>query len=130
MADIVFPGSIAGGPLGSDYLPTNYDLVLYRGDYFSMNVTLKDSGGTPINLTGYSAQSSIRTSFDSPTSYDATVSISNPTTGVVTVKFPSLVTVDLEPGDYIWDFQVTEPSGDKRTYLAGDVKVYGEVTKP
>lgn len=130
MADIVFPGSVAGGPLGSDYLPTNYDLVLYRGDYFSFSITLKDSLGAPINLVGYSAQSSIRESFDAATSYDAVVAISAPSTGVIDVTFTSAVTEDLEPGDYIWDFQVTEPSGNKRTYLAGDVKVYGEVTKP
>lgn len=129
MADIVFPGATAGGPLGSDYLPSNYDLVLYRGDYFSMNITVKDNAGTPINLTGYTAKSQIRTSYDAVSAYDATCTITDPTNGKVSITFPSSVMTTVTPGDYIWDFQVTQPDGNVRTFLAGDVKVYGEVTK-
>jgi hypothetical protein len=42
--------------------------------------------------------------------------------------FPSSVTEDIAAGSYVWDFQVTNPSGNVRTYLAGDVIVYDEVT--
>ena len=128
MADIVFPGQLAGGPLGSDYLPANYDLALYKGDYFTMSITLKDSLGEVINLTGYSAQCQMRTTFVSLQSFDVTVTIPDPLTGVVKLEFMSAVTTTLSPGPYIWDFQVTDPSGNIRTYIAGDVTVYGEVT--
>ena len=33
----------------------------------------------------------------------------------------------ITPGDYVWNFQITAPNGDVRTYLAGDVKVYAQV---
>ena len=48
--------------------------------------------------------------------------------GVVEVFLPSSVTSTLLPGSYIYDFQITFTDGNTRTYLAGDVTVYPEVT--
>jgi len=127
MADIVFPGQPAG-VLGQDQLPSNYDLVLYRGDYFSTSVVIKDSNDTPINLNGYTAESSIRQSFSSVSSFDATCTIT-PSAGRVDILFPSSVVEEITAGSYVWDFQVTNPDGNVRTYLAGDVTVYDEVTR-
>ncbi len=127
MADIIFPGSVAGGPLGLEYLPANYDLVLYRGDFFSMTVTLKDSGGNPIDLTGSTAQCSIKATLEATESFNAMLTIT-PLLGKVDVLIPSSVTSLLNAGDYVWDLQLTNEDGNVRTYFAGDVKVYGEVT--
>ncbi|WXW92542.1 tail fiber [Streptomyces phage Enygma] len=127
MTDIIFPGLLAGGPIGQDYLPANYDLVLYKGDYLPFAVTLKDADG-PINLTGYTAKCSIKSTTDSNTSYDATCVIS-PTEGKVEITFPSSVTSTIPAGEYVWDFQVTNSDENVRTYFAGDVVVYAEVTR-
>lgn len=126
MTDIVFPGQPAG-ILGQESLPSNYDLVLYRGDYFSTSVVIKDSTGSVINLTGYTAKCSIKSNFSSVSSFDAVCSIT-PLSGLVEITFPSSVTGDIAAGNYVWDFEVTNPSGNVRTYIAGDVTVYGEVT--
>lgn len=126
MTDTVFPGQPAG-VLGQESLPSNYDLVLYKGDYFNTSVVIKDNAGVVINLTGYTAKCSIRASFSSVTSFDA-VCVITPLSGLVDITFPSTVTDDLAAGSYVWDFQVTNPSGNVRTYIAGDVTVYGEVT--
>ncbi|AVD99227.1 hypothetical protein SEA_BILLNYE_25 [Streptomyces phage BillNye] len=127
MADIVFPGKAAGGPLGLDYLPANYDLVLYKGDFFQMAVTLKDSTGNPIDLTGFTAQCSIKATLGATESFNATLTIT-PLLGKIDVLLPSSVTTLLNAGDYVWDLQLTDMDGNVRTYFAGDVKVYGEVT--
>lgn len=126
MTDIVFPGQSAG-ILGQESLPSNYDLVLYRGDYFNTSVVIKDSTGAVINLTGYTAKCSIKSSFSAVSSFDATCNITA-VQGLVEIMFPSSVTEDITAGSYVWDFQVTNPSGNVRTYLAGDVTVYDEVT--
>lgn len=128
MADIVFPGLGAGGPIGQDYLPSNFDLVLYKGDYLPFSVTLKDNANAPIDLTGYTAQCSIMASYESLVSYDATCTI-DALDGQVDIVFPSTVTSTMDAGNYIWDFQLTDASGNVRTYFTGDVKVYGEVTQ-
>lgn len=126
MTDIVFPGQPAG-VLGEESLPRNYDLVLYKGDYFNTSVVIKDNVGTVINLTGFTAKCSIKSSFSASSSFDATCTIT-PLSGLVDIMFPSSVMGDIPAGSYVWDFQVTNPSGNVRTYLAGDVTVYGEVT--
>jgi LEA14-like dessication related protein len=127
MADIVFPGMAAGGPLGQDYLPANYDLVLYKGDYFSMTLTFKNPDDSPMDLTGYTAQCSIRATIGAAEGFAAELTIT-PLQGKVDVLFPSSITSDLSAGDYVWDFQLTNPDDNVRTYFAGDVKVYGEIT--
>ena len=127
MADIVFPGISAGGPLGQDYLPANYDLVLYKGDYLPFAVTLKDSTNEPINLTGYTAKCSIRANYGASESFDADCTIT-PAAGKVDIVFPSSLTSTLTAGAYIWDFQITDPDGNNRPYFTGDVTVYGEVS--
>ena len=33
----------------------------------------------------------------------------------------------IPPGSYIWEFALTAPNGDTRTYLAGDVTIFAEV---
>lgn len=127
MADIVFPGQ-SSGVLGQESLPSNYDLVLYRGDYFNTSIVIKDSEGVVLNLNGYTAECSIRTNFSAEPAYNAVCTVT-PAAGKVEIMFPSSVTKDISAGPYVWDFQITNPDGNVRTYLAGDVTVYDEVTK-
>lgn len=128
MADIVYPGTTPGGTLGLDFMPANYDLRLYRGDYFPLKLTLKDNAGVAINLTGYTAKASIRTTFDDPVAYVFNVTI-NAAAGEVNFELPSSVSSTIPAGPYIWDVQVTDPNGNNRTYIAGDVVVHDEVTR-
>lgn len=127
MTDIVFPGQLAGGPIGLDYLPSNYDLVLYKGDYLPFAITLKDSNGVPLNLTGYTADCVIKSTPASSTSYAATCTIT-PSAGKIDIVFPSSLTSTIAAGSYVWDFQLTDTDDNVRTYFAGDVTVYAEVS--
>jgi len=130
MADVVYAGQTPGGTLGMGFLPANYDLVLYRGDYFPMSITLRDASNVVMNLTGYTGKASIRATYEDAVAYNFTVTIPAPTTGAVQLVLPSSVSVTLAPGSYIWDVQLTEPGGaNVRTYIAGDVKVYDEVSR-
>jgi len=128
MADIVFPGVPAGPPIGQDLLPANQDLVLYRGDYISFMVALRDSQANPLDLAGYTAKCSVRTNYNATESFDAECTV-NAAAGTIFVEFPSSVTSTIPGGDYIWDFQTTTADGKNRTHFAGDVKVYEEITK-
>jgi hypothetical protein len=128
MADIVYPGDTPGGTLGIGFLPANYDLIIYRGDYFPISVTIRDSNNVALNLTGYTAEALIKPDYASATTYAFTATITA-ATGKVDLLLPSTVSATLVPGSYIWDFQLTDPSGNVRTYIAGDVTVYDEVSK-
>jgi hypothetical protein len=126
MADIVFPGQ-GGTSLNSAALPASNDLVIYKGDYVDIYVTIKDNAGTAIVLTGSTPKAQLKSDYNDRAPKDFTCTLTG-TTGQVRIYLPSSVTSTLIPGSYIWDFQVTFSGGDTRTYLAGDVTVYNEVT--
>lgn len=128
MADLVFPGKGAGAVLNSTAMPKSYDMEIYKGDYVEMLMTLKDSTGAAMNLTGYTATAKIRSNFTSTEFFGFNVTITDAVAGKIRLYLPSSVSTTLVPGSYIWGFQVTNPNGDSRTYLAGDVTVYDEVT--
>lgn len=127
MADIVFPGSSANNTLNAGAMPSNNDLVVYKGDYVELLVTLSDAGGTPLNLVGSTPKAQLKSDYSDRSPKDFTCTLTG-TPGVVRIFLSSTVTKDLLPGSYIWDFQVTSTSGETRTYLAGDVTVNNEVT--
>jgi hypothetical protein len=130
MADLVFPGAAPGGPINSGAMPSNYDLIIYEGDALRFTVTVKDSAGVPVDLTGYTAKAQLKTNFAdaSPVDFDCTITTPE-TDGVVSVYLSPATTAALTAGSsYIWDFQLTSPDSDVRTYLAGDVTVVPEVT--
>lgn len=127
MADIVNPGQPAGGPLNAGAMPANYDLSIYKGDAVDFFVLVKNSAGTPVDLTGHTPKASLKSDYSDATQDEFTCTVTG-VTGQVRVYMSPAATAALVPGSYIWDFQITPASGDTRTYLAGDVTVYNEVT--
>ena len=127
MADLVFSGEPAAGPINSSAMPTNLDLVIYEGDFVEIFVTVKDSLGAPVSLAGSTPKAQLKTDYEdaSPKAFATTLT---GVTGQVRIYLSSVVCTTLVPGSYIWDFQITSPGGDTRTYFAGDVTVHPEVT--
>lgn len=129
MADIVNPGAAAGGPINSGAMPSNQNLEIYKGDFVEIFVTIKDfNTGVPVNLTGYTPAAVLKSGYEDYTPKPFVCTITNAAAGIVRIFMSSSYTKTLLPGSYIWDFQVTSPTSETRTYLAGDVTVYNEVT--
>jgi hypothetical protein len=108
-------------------MPQNQDLVIYKGDYVELFVTVKDAAGVPLDLTGSTPKAQLKLDYDDASPVNFTCSLTG-VTGQVRVYLSSATAATLKPGAYIWDFQVTNSSSQTRTYLAGDVTVYNEVT--
>lgn len=125
MADIIFPGEATDGVIGSSRLPTNVDLEWWKGDAQEFFISLTNDQGEAIDLSGYTPSAVVKSSFNSLTSYAFTTTIQN--TNQVRIYLSSATSKTIPAGDYIWNFQLTNPSGDVRTYLAGDVTVFAEV---
>lgn len=126
MADIIFPGEVAGA-LNDESMPSNQDLVVYKGDYVDIYVTINDASNNPVDLTGWTPKAQFKQSFADYSPVNLTCSLTG-TPGQVRIYLPSATSSTLAPGSYIWDFQLTSATGQTRTYLAGDVTVYNEVT--
>jgi len=127
MADIVNPGQVAGGPLNSGALPANQDLVIYKGDYVRLLITVRDSANALVDLTGATPKAALKTDYNDRDPKFFTCSLTA-NTGEVLMFMGSSTTSTLLPGSYIYDFQITFSDGNTRTYLTGDVTVYNEVT--
>ena len=105
--------------------PANLPLDIYRGDSMRLRVKLFDQGHAPIDLTDVIVKAEIR---DRPAG-------TNITTLTCTIELPNTIEVVLFAGDShklpqqgVWDLQLTYPSGEVKTALAGQVQVTADVT--
>lgn len=125
MADIIFPGQAPLDTLGGQTLPGNLDLELWQGDAQTYILKFNAQDGTAINLTGYTPVAVIRATYTDPTQYHFTCTQTD--TNEITIYMSTAACSVIPAGSYIWEFAITAPNGDTRTYLAGDVTVFAEI---
>ncbi len=111
--------------------PADLDIVLYRGDSYHWQFRFwTDAAKTePLDLTGVVAEAEIRMAPGSPTllmTLECTVSLPN----FVDVKLPAdLWTGQFNTRSAAWDLQLTWPSEDVLTFVAGSVSIDPDVTE-
>lgn len=106
-------------------LPPIVNLQLYQGDDFFLVVTVDNSSST-IDLTGYTAQATIRL---------ATGATSVLAAFVCTVRDATTLDLHLTSAEStkldkacVWDLQIVDPAGVTTTLCAGSVSVSKQVT--
>lgn len=110
-------------------VPAKQDIKVMRGDTEIFKITLSDSTGSPINLTGDSFASQIRYNRDDPSpAATFTCTISNAVGGVVTLTLSSAASAALNDGPAYWDLQRTS-AGVVSTVLGGKCTVLADVTR-
>lgn len=109
-------------------MPARANIDIYQSDSFTLGVQVRNSNGTPADITGYTAIAQIRRA-----SADADPVIAAEFTCAVTSP---LVNISLTPeqtrtlrGQYVWDLQITSPAEVVTTILAGRVRVTAEVSR-
>lgn len=107
---------------------TNGNLDIYQGDDFAAVVTVYNEDNTPADITGYTALSHIRRAVaDADPVIVATVAtlVDSPDVNL------SLTADQTEPlqGQYVWDLQLTGPTGGIVTVIRGKAIVTPEVTR-
>lgn len=113
------------------FLPGALDIKAYQGDTLVVVMTFKDEIGDPKDLTDYVFEAHILdTVADDSVSLPVVMSpeLTDPPNGVVTLTVESSSTEPLN-GAYVYDVQATDPNGNVRTYLAGNLTFEGEVTR-
>jgi len=109
--------------------PADQDLTITRGDTETLVVTITTDGSTPVNITGRTYASQIRTQQDSTTiKASFTCTVTSGAAGEVTCVLSSTSSAALSAGLYFWDLQETA-SGVVSTILAGTVTVLADVTR-
>ncbi len=112
-------------------LPQQIDYEVWQGDTWLPGTITASLNGTPINFTGYSAKMEIRHAISreivltltSTPAFGITLS----SAGVITLSMTAAQTSALL-GEYVYDLQITYPSGTIRTYTYGTITVYLDAT--
>ena len=101
--------------------PGTYDMTIQRRSDHTVNVTLKDSTGTAVNLTGYSIASQVWDSGRTSKAADATISITNTTGGAFDWKLTDTQTTTFTAEEYKYDVRLTNPAGLHEYWLEGTI---------
>lgn len=125
MPDVVLPGLLPAGNLGVDELPGNLDMTIYQGDFKEFYVEIQDEAGVTVNIAGSVPKAQIKSSYSDIAPITLATSI---VSNNVNVFLDSAKSAALTLESYIWDLQLTDPTGRVKTYLTGDVTVIPQVT--
>ncbi len=112
--------------------PGTLNITVNQGGTFGpLVLTLKDSDGNAVNLTGYTASAQYRKTYDSSEVLATfTCSIPSPTSGQITISLTDETTAALTaPAQGVWDLFITDASGASYRILAGTVTVLPRVTR-
>lgn len=111
---------------------TVQDVYRTRGDTYSLTITLKDSDGDPIDITGGSFTLTVDT-LENPEDattldFSSSGTITNAAGGEVRFDFTA-GNADQTPGVYYYDIQYVDAAAAVRTVLKGKWFVSQDITK-
>lgn len=115
----------------ADLRPAQYNVKIWRNDSW-MQVFALLADTTPINLTGCTVVVQVRTSADAPTSA-LTLSTTNGGISIGGINNNQITLnkkVDIPADSYVYDMNVSFPSGEVKTYIWGTFFVQEDITKP
>jgi hypothetical protein len=112
--------------------PGTYNIKCPQGATFDRTFTIS-VGGTPMNLTGYTAAMQVRETYDSTTPI---VSLTNGsgitlggTAGTITVVVTSTQSAAIPSGSFAYDLELQAGDGQVTRLLQGSFNVVGNVTR-
>lgn len=109
-------------------MATKANLYIDQGSTFSTTVTITDSNGDALDLSGYTGAGQVRKSYTSSTAYNFNVAVGN-TTGVITLSMTANVTANIAGGRYLYDVELTSNTGLISRVIEGIVTVNPNITK-
>ncbi|MBP98744.1 hypothetical protein CMK18_22580 [Candidatus Poribacteria bacterium] len=101
--------------------PGRYDMTIQRRSDHSVDVTLKDSEGSAVNLQGYSIASQIWDKEREIKAADATCVITSATNGTFTWTVTDTQTSNFYLDEYQYDVQLTDGAGLKEYWIEGTI---------
>jgi hypothetical protein len=109
------------------------DIEIYQGDTFDWEITVQDSTGVPLDLTGYDFRGMGRKAYTDVTPAFTFVCTKDPNqtlnTGQLVISLSAIVTADIPKGVYKYDIEIYKASGLVKKLYRGNATVIPEVTK-
>ncbi len=110
-------------------MATVSNLFVDAGTDYSTIITVAATNGQPLNLTGYSVASQMRKSYSSSTVYNFTTSLYDAANGKVRLQLNNTQSSAIPAGRWLYDVEITSPSGTKTRVIEGIVTVTPEITR-
>jgi len=101
--------------------PGTYDMTIQRASDHSVSVTLKDSGGSAVNLSGYTLASQVWNTDRTTKAADATCTVTSASGGAFDWKVTDTQTTTFTSDEYKYDLLVTDPTGLKEYWIEGTI---------
>ena len=101
--------------------PGTYNMNIQRRSDHSVNVTLKDSTDTAINLTGFTIEAQVWEETRTTKYADFTIAYTNRSGGIFDMSLTDTQTATFTPSILKYDVLLTNPSGLKEYYLEGSI---------
>jgi len=104
-----------------------HNLIVSRGEDFSFTLTVQDSVGSPVNITGDTFTAEIRRNGGKPLVASFSCVITEAANGVLVATLPKSETLKLDGNvNYKWDMFRADTTTTRLIY--GDVKVENNIT--
>jgi hypothetical protein len=110
-------------------MATVSNLFVDAGASYSNIISVAATNGQPLNLTGYSVASQMRKSYQSSTAYNFTASIYDANNGKVRLQLTPQQSEVIPAGRWLYDVEITSPSGSKTRVVEGVVTVNPQITQ-
>lgn len=105
------------------------EIVIEQGATFETTVNVTDVYNDAINLTNYSTESQMRKSYTSSTAYTIDTSITDASTGEITLSVTAANTADIPAGRFLYDLKITSNTGVATRVIEGVAIVLPSVTR-
>lgn len=109
-------------------MATKANLIIDQGATFNTVITLTDSDGNPIPLTGYTGAAQMRKHYTSSTAHNFTVALGGDA-GTITLGMSANVTANVVAGRYLYDVEITDTDGLVSRVFEGIVTVNPNITR-
>lgn len=111
-----------------------YDIYIEQGSTFMLSMVWKDSGDTPVDVTGYKARMQVRKSHGSDDiqldgSSDTGEIVLGGSAGTIEVAFSASDTAALTITGGVYDLEVEDAAGKVTRLLQGAAEISKEVTR-
>ena len=110
-------------------MATVSNLFVDAGASYSNIISVAATNGQALNLTGYSVASQMRKSYQSSTAYNFTATVYDAATGKVRLQLNSEQSGAIPAGRWLYDVEITSPSGTKTRVVEGIVTVNPQITQ-
>ena len=110
-------------------MATISNLFVDAGADYSNIITVSATTGQALNLTGYTVASQMRKSYQSSTAYNFLSSIYDAANGKVRLQLNASQSSAIPAGRWLYDVEITSPSGTKTRVVEGIVTVTPQITQ-